>query len=157
MINIWYNTFENLLVQGLLQMMPLVFYLQEWLMNGYHWILLSFQICEYIYKFKSKYIKLTIFIKYIMFSFSIYFPTYFEQLWSWFSTSWSKDSSCSVSWVKRFFCSINVKSLFFNWESRRAIINSTAFRISLTLSSFAALTDSTLRSYRKHISIQARF
>jgi len=42
---------------------------------------------------------------------------------------------------------ISVTSLVLSWDSRRAIINSTAFCISRTLSSLALLTLSTLRSY----------
>lgn len=41
---------------------------------------------------------------------------------------------------------ISVMSLFFSWLSRRAIIISTALRISLTRSSFAPLTASTFLS-----------
>ena len=72
--------------------------------------------------------------------------TYFEQTWSWCSISCSNDSSCSVSWVREFFCPIKVSNFDLSWESKRAIMSSTAFLISFTLSSLAALTDSTLLS-----------
>ena len=61
--------------------------------------------------------------------------------------TWSRASKCSVSWVRTFFWATSESSLFLNWESNRDMINSTAWRISLTFSSFAFLTASTFRSY----------
>ena len=47
----------------------------------------------------------------------------------------SSCSTCSVSWLSAFLCPMRVSSLAFSWESRRAIISSTAFLISRTRSS----------------------
>lgn len=65
--------------------------------------------------------------------------------------TWSRASKCSVSWVKTFFWATSDNSLFLSWESNREMIKSTAWRISLTFSSFALLTNSTFRSCKNTI------
>lgn len=83
-----------------------------------------------------------------------YCATYLEQVWSWCSISCSRDSSCSVSCVKEFFWPIKVSNFDLSCESSRAIISSTALRISRTLSSLAARTDSTFLSCKASKGLQ---